>query len=239
MAQVPGVTEAGRRARELHRRARRLLWRLALSGLPQVEHALHRASTRVPREALRQAGVMGLYRAACRFEPRRGLRLSTYCRYWVREAMQDLAGRLDHVTRLPASARRQLRADPRELSARQAQALDRVRRTVRFEAPTPGKGDQTWSDVIADPRPKPRPDVIIARRRRARRARHALDVAPLDARERDILAHRLELDGAPRQSFRELGARHEVSGERVRQVFNAALSRLEKALAGGQPRGEG
>lgn len=215
----------------LHQRVRRLVWRLAMSGLSQVDHVLSKQSfSRVSQEDMRQAGVVGLFRAARRFEPARGLRFSTYCRYWVQATVGDLVGEQEYVVRLPSKARRQLCKEPEALSDRQARALDRVRHSVALDQPTAADGSQTWGERLEDGRIEP-PVEQVVHRQRLQAVREALDVAPLDARQRKILAHRFELGGADHKTFRELGEGLGISGERARQLQVKALRNLRETLS--------
>ena len=65
------------------------LWSLVLSdeGQRVIEIELKPLRRFLNEEDLRQAGALGVYRAAERFDPSRGLKFSTYARWWARAEM--------------------------------------------------------------------------------------------------------------------------------------------------------
>ena len=60
-------------------------------------------------EDLAQEGFIGLLRAAKRFEPDRGIRFSTYARWWVRAQMTRAIDHTGRPVRLPGCAVEQTR----------------------------------------------------------------------------------------------------------------------------------
>jgi len=225
-----GRSEPVRRARRLQRALDRLLWRLALSGMDQVTHLLRQRSyQRVGRDELRQAGLLGLHNAARRFESRRGVRFSTYCRYWVRDAMGDTVGRLEYAARLPGKARRQLSKDRNELSPRQARALSRVRNAVDLDAPAGDDDAQRQGDLLTGERARWSPELRTRRQRRLSRLRRALDASDLSDRDRYVLTQRFGLGTRESRTNRELGDELGISSERVRQLQKRALKQLRRA----------
>jgi len=77
-----------------------------------------------------------------------------------------------------------------------------------------------------------RPDAEASRRERLGRLRSALRGSAASDRERAILGNRYQLHGEDKLTYRELGERFGVSGERVRQLEKRGLKRLRRALAG-------
>ncbi len=212
-------------AASMHRELRRMRWRLALSAMDQVEHELSRRRyQRLSREDLRQAGLLGLFEAARRFEASRGHRFSTYARWWVRAYMNEAVGSQEYVVRLPNGAQKQLRhvGEPRTLNRRQEQALSRVRQAVSIEAPE-GDGRTVADRLVAEDSD---PSVAVERKQLLRRVRKARQAGELSNRHHQILAARYGLEGTPRQTYRDLGRDLGVSGERVRQLERQALKRM-------------
>lgn len=91
--------------------------------------------------------------------------------------------------------------------------------------------DRTWGDVIADaPAPEPEPgeapDTDHARTMQVVRELLPM-LKPIEA---DVLRRRFNIDGAGELTFKEIGRRHDLSRERVRQIQGEALLKLRAAL---------
>lgn len=216
-----------RMAGRLVRAIDRLTWRLALSGTQQLQHQLaRRRYQRTERTELQQAGLEGMFRAATKFDDSKGVRFSTYCRFWIKDAMGECVGRLEYAVRVPSKARRQLRHG-KNLSDRQERALHAVRHAVDLDAPC---NDDEGTYRMLLPANAPSPEEDLSQRQATERLGEALESAPLDERERTIVALRFGLGGRERCTNREIGDQFGISGERVRQLQNRALDKLRVAL---------
>src|SRR3954469_10306073 len=202
-------------------------------------------------EDLLQEGVVGLIRAAEKYDWRRGTRFSTYAVPWIRQAISQALANTGRLIRLPAPQHlqaEQLARAERELLERGAgepgvaelaretglpePAVVRIRRAdahaASLDAPV-GDGTGRLGDLLADAS-EPADVALAAARRRA--VRHSIE--RLEGRDRAVMALRFGLDG---QGERTLGAVGEVVGlspERVRQLESAALEKLagDDELAG-------
>ena len=197
----------------------------------------------LPMEDLLQEGVVGLIRAAEKYDWRRGTRFSTYAVPWIRQAIAQALANTGRLIRLPApqhlQAERLARAergllergaaDPgvAELAAEtglEEAAVLRIRRAdaphASLDAPV-GDGSGRLGDMVADEREPVEVAVAAARRRTVRDS-----VDRLTDRDRAVMRLRFGLDG---RGERTLGAVGEVVGlspERVRQLESAALEKL-------------
>ena len=90
--------------------AENLRWKLAMSGR-RIAHGEARklAGPFMDEEDLVQEGYIGLLRAAKRFDPDRGIRFSTYARWWVRAQMTRAIDHTGRPVRLPGCAVEQTR----------------------------------------------------------------------------------------------------------------------------------
>jgi RNA polymerase sigma-32 factor len=192
---------------------------------------------------LAQEGVEGLLTAIRKFDPARGMRLSTYAAWWVRAHVQHLAVR-DRLLHRPNRARLQRvysglnrhrarllardgHATPAEIadtmgvSERDVETVMRywsdMANTVDLDGQAPGV-DGTLAEVVPDTG-APQDDAVALLE-----LRRALDgfMAQLTPRERDIAESRL-LDDEPRA---DVGARWGVGSERVRQIEAGLVARL-------------
>ncbi len=195
-------------------------------------------------EDLLQEGVVGLIRAAEKFDWRRGTRFSTYAVPWIRQAITHALANTSRLVRLPApqhlEAERLARAE-RALEERGSEAgadalaaetgmavaaVERVRRadarTASLDAPV-GDGATVLGDLLAASDALEPIDVALAaeRRRAVRRS-----VERLTGRDRDVVRLRWGLDGGGERTLGAVGEAVGLSPERVRQLEAAALERL-------------
>ncbi len=209
----------------------------------------------LPFGDLIQEGQVGLMEAATRFDPERGVRLSTYATWWIRASIQDYVLRNWSVVRLGTTATekslffnlRRLRAKIAAASAgyMSPEQRDQVASELKVKvsavevmegrlsgsdqslnASTGDEGDQEWQDLLEDEGPSPE-SIAISRRDGAIRSRW-LNVAldQLPAREARIIRERHLSDDAC--TLESLGQALGISKERVRQLERRALDRLRR-----------
>jgi RNA polymerase primary sigma factor len=166
----------------------------------------------VPFEDLIHEGCLGLLKSIDRFDPERGARFMTYAAFWVRKGILDALAEQPRMVRVPRYQREKRGVFPRE---------------VRLDAPIDAERTRTLSDELADSRHPPAADAMIEREAIARMRR---ELATLSSRERIVLASRFGLAGEPALTLLEVGARLDLSRERVRQIEVEALTRLRGLL---------
>jgi RNA polymerase sigma-32 factor len=227
------------------------LVRAQLGLVQQLSRGHHAAG--VDAEDLQQEGALGLLQAIRRFDPRRGVRLSTYAAWWIRayqyryliqnhrlvrvgttQAQRRMFFRLRTLrARLEAAG---VEATPERIATLLGVDADDVRALApRLDA----------RDLSLDEPPhqgeRPRLAALAARDTPAdeRTAEHELDV--IVRRERD--AFREELDPRRRALFdarwlgdeaptlQEMGDRFGVTRERARQLEQRMLSQLRARVA--------
>jgi RNA polymerase sigma-32 factor len=195
-----------------------------MSAAEQLEVAARYARTRDPRDADRlvlgnlrlvvkvarelgphrhdlmdlvQEGNAGLARAVRRFDPKRGVKLSTYAVFWIR-----------------AYIMRYLMATSRMVSC----ASTREGRRRFFENTLPGQDCSLDTPALMPGDDSSRPDVLCEERDYREQVRRAIDAfrPTLDERRRGILDMRLLREKPAR--LEDVGRRFAVSGERIRQL---------------------
>jgi RNA polymerase sigma factor (sigma-70 family) len=210
----------------------------------------YRAVPSITREELMQAGVMGVLKALARFDPRRENQFWTYAQWWVRQAMQELVSSLTHavvlsdratrhLARVKAAHREHVQARGQEPSMRELAAhtgLKPAHVTMLIRASQPARAFNVEADTEA-PRTLPLAESLPdeasedpfehATLRVAARALPAV-LATLTSRELTVIRGRYGFDGEPRAAS-ELAAQLRVSVQRVRQVEQAALRKLQES----------
>jgi RNA polymerase sigma-32 factor len=175
-----------------------------------------------------QEGNAGLIIAIERFDPSRGLPLSTYASIWIRAFV------LRHLMESRSAVRQTTTREGRRRFFERTLPAD-----VSLDAPAHGAdGDgpprASLVDFMAGDEGL-RPDVAAERRDQARHLRRAVTrlEATLSSRERAILTTRLLCeDPVP---LRRVGPMLRLSGERVRQLEKAMLGRLRTYLDAPDP----
>ncbi len=199
-----------------------------------------------------QEAMLGLIRAAEKFDWRRGYKFSTYATLWIRQAMQrgldntgrpirvpaHVAQRQRTVNRTTAELTTRLDREPsdEEVAAEAKLPLDEVaamrdltRVTTSLDAPVSEDGDATLGELRTDEAPPV--DEEIADRQREHTVEAALSKLPEN--QRRVIELRFGTGTEPVTSLREVGRELGVTQEQVRQLEDQALRRLaeDDALA--------
>lgn len=155
-----------------------------------------------------QAGMLGLIRAAQKYDPAMGYAFSTYATYWIRQKVGNHR-KNDALIRIPRHVSDgRSRKEFKELAARSARIETIAQRGEEMRTNEPAVTD----DIDADAGD------------RAAAVRSA--VASLPDRDHEVVARRMR-----GESTKAIGDSFGVSRERVRQIEIRALARLRETLA--------
>jgi RNA polymerase primary sigma factor len=194
-----------------------------------------------------QEAMLGLIRAAEKFDYRRGYKFSTYAVLWIKQAIQrgldntgrpvripaHIAQRERTVNRVEAELSASLNREPteEEIAERAKLPLDEVkavrdltRVTTSLDAPVGDDGDTTLGEFRAEASESVEQEVDEREQESAVNA--ALATLPED--ERRVIELRFGTGGTPEASLREVAREVGVSQERARQLEARGLKRLAR-----------
>jgi RNA polymerase primary sigma factor len=196
-------------------------------------------------------GNIGLTKAVERFDPSKGAKLSTYAMWWIKQSIKralanqsklirlpvHLADKITKVRRVALQMNDELGREPTDDEVGEEIGIDGEKvtrlkslgvRPASLDAPMGDDDSIEFGETVGDDTAQTPFEML-----RDKNLLGEVDdlIGVLDNREKKIIFQRFGLDGGEPKTLEDVGKDFGVTRERIRQLQNAALAKLRRALS--------
>jgi RNA polymerase primary sigma factor len=245
---IPTIEEEVELAQRIHNGDEQALDRLVTGNLRFVVSVAKNYLNRgLDFPDLISAGNIGLIKAARRFDETLGIKFCSYAVWWIRQSVMEALNKEGRPVKLPANKiaflmkmnkersrlEQKLHHTPtlsevtesmQEDEARVGELMLSAERPVSLDAPMQGDEELTKMDTLTDPAGKSTDDALMQESMR-HDLQKLLSILPESERKIIELAFGINLPYA--YSMGEIAVQMKLSDERVRQIHNKAIRRLQ------------
>ena len=191
-------------------------------------------------------GNLGLIKAAQKFDETRGFKFISYAVWWIRQSILQALAEQSRIVRLPLNQvgslnkigkalqrfeqENERRPSPAELAEQLDVPVEKIAATMKVsgrhvsvDAPFVDGEDNSLLDVLPN-EDSPMADSSLTQESLSKEVNRALE--QLNPRERDILKMFFGI-GCQEMTLEEIGAKFDLTRERVRQIKEKAIRRLK------------
>ena len=191
-------------------------------------------------------GNLGLIKAAQKFDETRGFKFISYAIWWIRQSILQALAEQSRIVRLPLNQvgslnkigkalqrfeqENERRPSPAELAEQLDVPVEKIADTMKVsgrhvsvDAPFVDGEDNSLLDVLPN-EDSPMADSSLTQESLSKEVNRALE--QLNPRERDILKMFFGI-GCQEMTLEEIGAKFDLTRERVRQIKEKAIRRLK------------
>ena len=191
-------------------------------------------------------GNLGLIKAAQKFDETRGFKFISYAGWWIRQSILQALAEQSRIVRLPLNQvgslnkigkalqrfeqENERRPSPAELAEQLDVPVEKIADTMKVsgrhvsvDAPFVDGEDNSLLDVLPN-EDSPMADSSLTQESLSKEVNRALE--QLNPRERDILKMFFGI-GCQEMTLEEIGAKFDLTRERVRQIKEKAIRRLK------------
>jgi RNA polymerase primary sigma factor len=202
----------------------------------------------LPLTDLIQEGVLGLIRAAEKFDWRRGFKFSTYATLWIRQSMQRALANTSRTIRIPVHIEQRQRKlakterdlahrlgrDPSEAELADAAELELAevielrsapQASASLDKPIDEEGQTSLGDLLQSDEPEPIEEVAAGERTGVIESA----LGDLSGPERQVIELRFGLSGEEEKSRDAIAKELGLSWQRVDKLERDALRHLQQA----------